>query len=112
MTETHFTNKEARVLDLLEQNRGSVVTRKFLLENVWGYNGQVRTRTLDVHISRLRAKLATDENVCIHAVAVLGYLLERRSQPLENVSGGKSLRRARRVSFLFGVAVLQAAAND
>ena len=83
MTETHLTDKEAKVLDLLERNRGSVVTRKFLLENVWGYNGQVRTRTLDVHISRLRAKLATNGKVRIHAVAGLGYLLERCSQPLE-----------------------------
>jgi two-component system OmpR family response regulator len=90
MTETHFTDKEAKVLNLLEQNRGSVVTRKFLLENVWGYNGQVRTRTLDVHISRLRAKLATDENVRIHAVAGLGYLLERRSQRLETSPEGSS----------------------
>ncbi len=90
MTESHFTNKEAKVLDLLERNRGSVVTRKFLLENVWGYNGQVRTRTLDVHISRLRAKLATDGNVRIHAVAGLGYLLDRCSQPLETPPEGNS----------------------
>ena len=88
MTETHFTDKEAKVFDLLEQNRGSVVTRKFLLENVWGYNDQVRTRTLDVHISRLRAKLATEVNFRIHAVTGMGYLLERRSQPLETSPEG------------------------
>jgi hypothetical protein len=36
MTETHFTNKEAKVLDLLERNQGLVVTRKFLLEKRLG----------------------------------------------------------------------------
>ena len=79
MNETHFTSKEAEVLDLLQQNQGMVVTRQFLLANVWGYNDQVRTRTLDVHISRLRAKLGTDANVRIYAVAGVGYLLQRCS---------------------------------
>jgi DNA-binding response OmpR family regulator len=83
MNETRFTRKEAQVLDLLERNPGRVVTRKFLLENVWGYKDGARTRTLDVHISRLRIKLATDVKVRILAVAGLGYLLERFSQPNE-----------------------------
>jgi DNA-binding response OmpR family regulator len=83
MNETRFPRKEAQVLDLLERNPGRVVTRKFLLENVWGDKDGVRTRTLDVHISRLRIKLATDVKVRILAVAALGYLLERFSQPNE-----------------------------
>ena len=94
MNETHFTRKEAQVLDLLERNPGRVVTRKFLLENVWGYKDGVGTRTLDVHISRLRVKLATDVKVRILAVAGLGYLLERFSQPIKaGQPGGRRQRR-------------------
>ena len=40
MTEIRFTKKEAKVLDLLERNPGRIVTRKLLLENVWGYRGR------------------------------------------------------------------------
>jgi hypothetical protein len=58
MTEIRFTKKEAKVLDLLERNPGRIVTRKLLLENVWGYREGVKTRTVDVHVNRLRAKLA------------------------------------------------------
>ena len=80
MTQIRFTKKEAKVLDLLERNPGRVVTRKFLLENVWGYNERARTRTLDVHISRLRTKLAGNVDVRIHAISGLGYMLERCGQ--------------------------------
>ena len=83
MNEIRFTKKEAALLDLLERNPGRVVPRGFLLENVWGYNGGVRSRTLDVHVSRLRTKLAADLTVRIHAVAGVGYLLERCGQPIE-----------------------------
>ena len=88
MIETRFTKKEAGVLDLLLHNAGQVVTRAFLLENVWGYRSGVKSRTLDVHISKLRAKLANDPNLCIHAVVGLGYRLDRgksiESDPAEN----------------------------
>ena len=56
MREIHLTKKEAQILDLLEQNAGEPVSKKLLLEHVWGYREGVRTRTLDVHISRLRNK--------------------------------------------------------
>ncbi len=80
MTQIRFTKKEAKVLDLLERNPGRVVTRRFLFENVWGYNEGARTRTLDVHISRLRTKLAGNVDVRIHAISGLGYMLERCGQ--------------------------------
>src|SRR5579862_1576574 len=44
-----LTRKEYDLLALLVQNAGEVVTRETLLERVWGYSNQIRTRTLDVH---------------------------------------------------------------
>ena len=78
MNETRFTRKEAQVLDLLERNPGRVVTRKFLLENVWGYKDGARTRTLDVHISRLRDRIEADpkEPKLIKTVRTGGYVLD------------------------------------
>jgi DNA-binding response OmpR family regulator len=91
MTETRFTKMEARVLDLLQRNAGQIVARTFFLENVWGYKSGVKSRTLDVHISKLRAKLAIDPNLRIRAVG-LGYRLERgqpiQSFPAEDSSNG------------------------
>ena len=52
-----LTRKEYDLLALLIQNAGEVVTREALLLRVWGYSNQIRTRTLDVHIRRLRKKL-------------------------------------------------------
>jgi DNA-binding response OmpR family regulator len=83
MTENRFTKKEAGVFDLLQRNAGQMVTRSFFLENVWGYRIGVKSRTLDVHISKLRAKLAIDPNLRISAVVGLGYRLER-GQPIES----------------------------
>jgi DNA-binding response OmpR family regulator len=77
MAETRFTKMEAGVLDLLQRNAGQIVTRTFFLENLWGYKSGVKSRTLDVHISKLRAKLAIDPNLRILAVVGIGYRLER-----------------------------------
>jgi DNA-binding response OmpR family regulator len=89
MIENRFTKREAGVLDLLQRNAGQIVTRTFFLENVWGYKSGVKSRTLDVHISKLRAKLAIDPNLRIRAVVGLGYRLER-GQPIESGPPGDS----------------------
>jgi DNA-binding response OmpR family regulator len=83
MSEIRLSKKEAKVLDLLERSPGRVVTRKFLLETVWGYKEGVKTRTLDVHISRLRSKLTANLSIRIHAISGQGYLLEYCGQPTE-----------------------------
>lgn len=49
--------REFRMLEFLLENAGQVVTRTMLLEKVWGYHFEPRTRVIDVHISRLRAKI-------------------------------------------------------
>jgi DNA-binding response OmpR family regulator len=95
MTETRFTKMEAGVLDLLQRNVGQIVTRTFFLENVWGYKSGVKSRTLDVHISKLRAKLAIDSNLRIRAVVGLGYRLER-GQPIQSCPPAEDSSNGRR----------------
>ena len=56
-TEARLTKKEAHLLNLLRENAGRCLTRGHLLQTVWGYGPAVRTRTLDVHIQRLRKKM-------------------------------------------------------
>ncbi len=52
-----LTNKEFDVALLLFQNRGKLVSRKYLLEKIWGYKTKLNTRTVDTHISNIRKKL-------------------------------------------------------
>ena len=68
-----FTRKEFDLLALLIQNAGEVVTRETLLMRVWGYGHQIRTRTLDVHIRRLRKKLGEHSNAYIETIFSVGY---------------------------------------
>lgn len=67
-----LTRKEFALLEHLIQNAGRVATRQQLLDNVWGYNYFGDTRTLDVHIRRLRQKLG-DCDECIETVVGVGY---------------------------------------
>jgi two-component system alkaline phosphatase synthesis response regulator PhoP len=67
-----LTRKEFALLEHLIQNSGRVASRQQLLDNVWGYSYFGDTRTLDVHIRRLRQKL--DEcGTCIETVVGVGY---------------------------------------
>lgn len=52
-----LTNKEFDLLAFLASHAGMIVSATALLTNVWGYSTEVRTRTLDVHLSRLRKVL-------------------------------------------------------
>src|SRR5260370_39920175 len=52
-----LTRKEYELLLLLVENAGEVVPREVLLMRVWGYGSEIRTRTLDVHVRRLRKRL-------------------------------------------------------
>jgi two-component system, OmpR family, KDP operon response regulator KdpE len=55
-----LTRKEYRLLALLVAHAGEVVPREILLTQLWGYVPKTRTRTLDVHIGRLRKKLGRE----------------------------------------------------
>jgi two-component system alkaline phosphatase synthesis response regulator PhoP len=68
-----LTRKEYDLLALLIQNAGEVVTRDMLLMRVWGYSNQIRTRTLDVHIRRLRKKLGEHSGTYIETIFSVGY---------------------------------------
>ena len=70
--EVQLTLKEYQLLCLLMKNRGAVLTRDVLLENIWGYNNESETRTVDVHIRTLRQKLGTD-GALIETVRGVGY---------------------------------------
>ena len=52
-----LTDKEFELLAFLVRNAGAIISPTALLTNVWGYSTEVRTRTLDVHLSRLRKVL-------------------------------------------------------
>jgi DNA-binding response OmpR family regulator len=67
-----LTRKEFALLTHLIKNLGRVATRQQLLDNVWGYSYFGDTRTLDVHIRRLRQKLGDCGN-CIETVVGVGY---------------------------------------
>jgi DNA-binding response OmpR family regulator len=70
--------KEYELLAMLVEAAGSVVARETLLARIWGYNPQVRTRTLDVHIRRLRMKLGRHAERYIETIFGVGY----RFQPI------------------------------
>jgi DNA-binding response OmpR family regulator len=68
-----LTRKEYELLTLLVQNAGEIIPRTLLLVRVWGYNPQARTRTLDVHIVRLRKKLGAYSGRYIETISGIGY---------------------------------------
>ena len=70
--DVRLTRKEFALLTHLIKSTGRVATRQNLLDNVWGYSYFGDTRTLDVHIRRLRQKLGDCGN-CIETVVGVGY---------------------------------------
>jgi DNA-binding response OmpR family regulator len=75
-----LTRKEYDLLALLVQNAGEIIPREALLWKVWGYSSEIRTRTLDVHIRRLRKKLGTFSGQYIETIFGVGY----RFQPFRS----------------------------
>ncbi|MGQ9632639.1 MAG: winged helix-turn-helix domain-containing protein [Bryobacteraceae bacterium] len=71
--EVRLTRKESQLLALLQQNAGKCLSRAYLLETIWGYTNGTKTRTLDVHIQRLRRKLGPDKGRHIVTVLRAGY---------------------------------------
>lgn len=73
-----LTQKEFEVLSLLLKNRGQVISRDWLLEEVWGYAFTGESRTVDVHIRTLRQKLG-DSGSYIETVRGYGYKINGES---------------------------------
>ena len=68
--------REFRLLEYLMRHAGQVVTRTMLLENVWEYHFDPQTNVIDVHISRLRAKIDKDfDRPLLKTVRGAGYTL-------------------------------------
>ena len=68
-----LTRKEYQLLTMLAANAGRVMPREYLLEKIWNYGKGIRTRTLDVHIRRLRRKLGNAGDRYIETVFGVGY---------------------------------------
>jgi DNA-binding response OmpR family regulator len=71
----HLTHKEYALLLALAADPGRVFERGHLLENVWGYSGSGRTRTLDAHACRLRFKLSGGQRSYVVNTWGVGYRL-------------------------------------
>jgi DNA-binding response OmpR family regulator len=68
-----LTRKEYDLLALMVQHAGQIVPREALLLQVWGYGAEIRTRTLDVHVRRLRKKLGAYADQYIETIFGIGY---------------------------------------
>ncbi|MCM1988709.1 response regulator transcription factor [Oceanirhabdus seepicola] len=69
-----LTLKEFELLNLLVKNKGIALSRDKILEKIWGYDYLGETRTVDMHIQRLRKKLNLSDN--IKTIFKVGYRLE------------------------------------
>jgi len=86
MVRMHLTTKEAQVLELLAGNPGRVFSRDSLLKMIWGYADGVISRTVEVHIQRLRKKLKGNLGMEIRTILGRGYVLEHPGQPVVTIA--------------------------
>jgi len=72
--------REYELLEYLVQNRGRVISKTMIIEQVWGYNFDPQTNIVEARISRLREKIdrSYQENL-IHTVRGVGYIIESRN---------------------------------
>ncbi|GAA1638253.1 winged helix-turn-helix transcriptional regulator [Georgenia ruanii] len=75
-----LTYKEFELLRHLAQHPGRVLSRAQLLQEVWGYDYYGGTRTVDVHVRRLRAKLGSEHDQMIGTVRNVGYRFDPRGR--------------------------------
>jgi DNA-binding response OmpR family regulator len=85
-----LTYKEFELLKYLAQHPGRVFTRAQLLQEVWGYDYFGGTRTVDVHVRRLRAKLGPEHELLIGTVRNVGYRFVPSVPPNAEVRAGLS----------------------
>jgi len=71
-SQVRLTRREFELLRYLVENRNRVLSRDRLLERVWGYEQFIETRSIDVHVGRLRSKLG-NAGPQIETVVGLGY---------------------------------------
>jgi len=73
-----LTYKEFELLRFLMARPGKVFTREILLEQVWGYDYFGGSRTVDVHIRRIRSKIEVEGHTYIRTVRGVGYIFEHK----------------------------------
>ena len=84
-----LTFKEFELLKFLAQHPGRVFSRQQLLQEVWGYDYFGGTRTVDVHVRRLRAKLGPDNETLIGTVRNVGYKAVRPARGRPSAPGSE-----------------------
>ena len=70
--------KEFLLLYKLASSQNKIFTRQQLMDDIWGLNSETDPRTVDVHINRLRDKLADNPDLTIKTIRGLGYKLGER----------------------------------
>jgi len=68
----HLLTQEYRLLEFLARNPGRTLSREALLDSVWGYDRMITTRTVDVHVARLRERLNQKDSPG-HIITVRGF---------------------------------------
>ena len=88
-SKNRITDQTLKLLAQLARNAGEILSRDTLMLNVWGYGPEIHTRTMDVHLRRLRVKLGPYSRQHIETVFGLGYRLQPSSVPrtLANAAG-------------------------
>lgn len=81
-----LTLKEYELLKYLATHRGRVFTREVLLDEIWGYDYYGGTRTVDVHIGRLRTKIETGNQSFIRTVRGVGYMFTDSDEFYEEIA--------------------------
>lgn len=71
--DVRLTRREFELLRCLVENKNRVLSRDRLLQRVWGYEREIETRSVDVHVGRLRSKLGSSAGAQIETVVGLGY---------------------------------------
>lgn len=72
LEDIRLTRKERALLEMLMDNPGRCISRQTLLKSVWNYAEDARTRTVDVHIQRLRRKLGPHADA-LKTIVRIGY---------------------------------------
>jgi len=85
-----LTRKEYDLLALLVKHAGEIIPREALLMQVWGYGAEIRTRTLDVHVRRLRKKLGVYADQYIETIFGIGYRFQPYHAPRYFQAGGSN----------------------
>jgi len=74
-TEASLSAQEIKLLNYFYSHQDTIISREELLNSVWGYDSNITTRTIDVHVARLRQKMGDVKDVTryIHTVRGIGY---------------------------------------